>query len=43
VVLYTNVVDKQNQQVPTMPSWDGYGDWNVSWSQWQQGGLLLNH
>jgi len=26
-----------------MPSWDGFGDWNVSWSQWQQGGLLKNH
>ncbi|HZC72164.1 MAG TPA: L,D-transpeptidase [Jatrophihabitans sp.] len=26
-----------------MPSWDGFGDWNVSWPQWQQGGLLLNH
>jgi lipoprotein-anchoring transpeptidase ErfK/SrfK len=26
-----------------MPSWDGYGDWNVPWGQWQQGGKLLNH
>jgi lipoprotein-anchoring transpeptidase ErfK/SrfK len=26
-----------------MPSWDGFGDWNVPWSQWQQGGLLRNH
>lgn len=25
---------------PTMPSWDGYGDWNVAWSAWQAGGLL---
>jgi lipoprotein-anchoring transpeptidase ErfK/SrfK len=25
---------------PTMPSWDGYGDWNVPWSTWQAGGLL---
>ncbi len=25
---------------PTMPSWDGYGDWNLSWSTWSQGGLL---
>ena len=25
---------------PTMPSWDGYGDWNVRWSAWQAGGLL---
>jgi hypothetical protein len=23
-----------------MPSWDGLGDWNLSWSQWQRGGLL---
>jgi lipoprotein-anchoring transpeptidase ErfK/SrfK len=22
------------------PSWDGYGDWNISWSTWQTGGLL---
>lgn len=26
-----------------MPSWDGYGDWNVPWSTWKQGGELLNH
>jgi lipoprotein-anchoring transpeptidase ErfK/SrfK len=25
---------------PTMPSWDGYGDWNLSWSTWQAGGVL---
>jgi lipoprotein-anchoring transpeptidase ErfK/SrfK len=25
-----------------MPSWDGYGDWNVPWPQWQQGNLLKN-
>jgi lipoprotein-anchoring transpeptidase ErfK/SrfK len=24
----------------TMPVWDGYGDWNMSWATWQQGGLL---
>jgi lipoprotein-anchoring transpeptidase ErfK/SrfK len=24
---------------PTMPSWDGYGDWNLPWSTWQAGGL----
>jgi lipoprotein-anchoring transpeptidase ErfK/SrfK len=32
-------------QVPntTMPVWDGLGDWNLSWSQWQGGGELLNH
>jgi lipoprotein-anchoring transpeptidase ErfK/SrfK len=25
-----------------MPSWDGYGDWNVSWSDWKAGDLLKN-
>ena len=25
---------------PIMPSWDGYGDWNLSWSTWQAGGVL---
>lgn len=25
---------------PRMPSWDGYGDWNVAWSAWRAGGLL---
>ena len=25
---------------PTMPSWDGYGDWNLSWTTWQSGGAL---
>jgi lipoprotein-anchoring transpeptidase ErfK/SrfK len=28
---------------PRMPSWDGYGDWNIPWAMWAQGGLLLNH
>ena len=22
------------------PSWDGYGDWNLSWATWSKGGLL---
>lgn len=26
-----------------MPVWDGLGDWNVPWTQWARGGLLLNH
>jgi len=26
-----------------MPVLDGYGDWNVPWGMWSQGGLLLNH
>jgi lipoprotein-anchoring transpeptidase ErfK/SrfK len=25
-----------------MPSWDGFGDWNVRWSDWQAGNLLKN-
>jgi lipoprotein-anchoring transpeptidase ErfK/SrfK len=25
---------------PTMPSWDGYGDWNLSWTTWQAGGAV---
>lgn len=37
VVEYTHTGGKQ------MPPWDGLGDWNVSWSQWQAGGLLLSH
>ncbi|MGA8116059.1 MAG: L,D-transpeptidase [Actinocatenispora sp.] len=23
-----------------MPTWDGYGDWNVPWSTWQDGGVV---
>jgi lipoprotein-anchoring transpeptidase ErfK/SrfK len=23
-----------------MPVWDGYGDWNLSWAEWQRGGVL---
>ena len=38
-VIYSGVPDAKS----TMPSWDGYGDWNVSWSTWKQGGQLLNH
>lgn len=34
VVLYPNAPG------PTMPSWDGYGDWNLDWSTWQAGGAL---
>jgi lipoprotein-anchoring transpeptidase ErfK/SrfK len=25
---------------PPMPSWDGYGDWNVDWNTWQAGGAV---
>ena len=24
----------------TMPSWDGYGDWNLDWATWQAGGAV---
>jgi lipoprotein-anchoring transpeptidase ErfK/SrfK len=27
----------------TMPSWDGYGDWNLPWTTWQAGGLAPTH
>jgi lipoprotein-anchoring transpeptidase ErfK/SrfK len=37
VLVYSNTGGKR------MPSWDGFGDWNVPWLQWQQGGLLKNH
>jgi lipoprotein-anchoring transpeptidase ErfK/SrfK len=25
-----------------MPSWDGFGDWNVTWTEWSEGNLLKN-
>jgi lipoprotein-anchoring transpeptidase ErfK/SrfK len=34
VAVYTNTGGS------TMPSWDGYGDWNLDWSSWQAGGLI---
>jgi lipoprotein-anchoring transpeptidase ErfK/SrfK len=34
VVTYPNAIG------PTMPVWDGYGDWNLAWSTWQAGGQL---
>ena len=34
VAVYTNTGG------PTMPSWDGYGDWNLPWITWQAGGVL---
>jgi lipoprotein-anchoring transpeptidase ErfK/SrfK len=37
IVQYTNT-----GAASTMPSWDGFGDWNVPWTQWQQGNLLKN-
>lgn len=34
VVTYTNTGGK------TMPSWDGFGDWNLLWATWQAGGAV---
>ena len=36
VVTYANTGGKK------MPSWDGYGDWNVAWPQWQAGGAVTS-
>jgi lipoprotein-anchoring transpeptidase ErfK/SrfK len=36
VVKYVNVPNTK-----TMPVWDGYGDWNVSWQQWTSSTLPL--
>jgi lipoprotein-anchoring transpeptidase ErfK/SrfK len=38
-----DVVSYTGTDGSTMPAWDGFGDWNMSWGQWQAGGLLLNH
>jgi lipoprotein-anchoring transpeptidase ErfK/SrfK len=35
-----DVTEYTNTGGPTMPSWDGYGDWNLSWTTWQGGGVL---
>ncbi|HEY3737603.1 MAG TPA: L,D-transpeptidase [Jatrophihabitans sp.] len=37
-----DVVEYKNTDGGKMPSWDGYGDWNVPWQQWSQGGKLIN-
>lgn len=37
VLQYANTGGKQ------MPPSDGFGDWNVPWTLWQEGGLLKNH
>jgi lipoprotein-anchoring transpeptidase ErfK/SrfK len=41
--LVGDVVTYANTDGPKTPSWDGYGDWNIPWAMWAQGGLLLNH
>jgi hypothetical protein len=38
-----DVVTYDNTGGQPMPALDGLGDWNISWAQWAQGGLLLNH
>jgi len=38
-----DVIQYTNTGGTTLPSWDGYGDWNVPWTQWRAGGLLANH
>jgi lipoprotein-anchoring transpeptidase ErfK/SrfK len=38
VVTYSNTGTSN-----VMPSWDGFGDWNVPWSEWEQGNLLKNY
>jgi lipoprotein-anchoring transpeptidase ErfK/SrfK len=38
-----DVVTYANTGGQPMRAFDGLGDWNISWPQWQQGGLLLNH
>jgi lipoprotein-anchoring transpeptidase ErfK/SrfK len=35
-----DVVTYPNAPGKVMPSWDGFGDWNVSWSIWSAGGAL---
>ncbi|MEP6853614.1 MAG: L,D-transpeptidase [bacterium] len=35
-----DVVQYPNAAGTTMPSWDGFGDWNLTWVQWQAGGAL---
>jgi lipoprotein-anchoring transpeptidase ErfK/SrfK len=37
VVTYMNT-----QTSKVMPSWDGWGYWNIPWSEWVQGNLLKN-
>ncbi|HEX6872215.1 MAG TPA: L,D-transpeptidase [Micromonosporaceae bacterium] len=35
-----DVTEYTNTGGATMPSWDGYGDWNLPWSTWQLGGIV---
>jgi lipoprotein-anchoring transpeptidase ErfK/SrfK len=38
--LIGDVVIYPNAPGGTMPSWDGYGDWNLDWSTWLAGGAV---
>lgn len=38
-----DVVTYANTGGSPMPSWDGYGDWNVDWATWQRGGVVAAH
>jgi lipoprotein-anchoring transpeptidase ErfK/SrfK len=37
-----DVVTYTNTGGTTMPSWDGFGDWNLPWSTWQAGGVVAS-
>lgn len=39
VVIYKDANSKGTVQ----PSWDGWGWWNIPWSEWSHGGMLINH
>lgn len=41
--LVGDVVKYSGTDGTTMPVWDGFGDWNLSWPEWDQGGQLINH
>jgi len=41
--LLGDVVQYSNTDGDPMNPLDGLGDWNIGWSQWTQGGQLLNH
>lgn len=32
-----------NSKGTVQPSWDGWGWWNLPWTQWAHGGALINH
>ncbi|MCW2602712.1 MAG: lppS, partial [Pseudonocardiales bacterium] len=38
--LIGDIVTYPNAAGGVMPSWDGYGDWNLDWATWSAGGAL---